>query len=48
MSVEMIDDVWIEGLDADAQEAITSTLAKRVDATRETHARLATSRGAGA
>ncbi|GAA2638388.1 DUF6907 domain-containing protein [Streptomyces vastus] len=48
VSVEMIDGVWIEDLDADALEAIISTPAERVDAMRKMHARLATSRGAGA
>lgn len=36
----MIDDVWIEDLDADALEAVISTLAERVDAMRVMHARL--------
>lgn len=39
-AVEVIDDVWIEDLDADSLEAVINTVAERVDAMREMHARL--------
>ncbi|MFF3338009.1 DUF6907 domain-containing protein [Streptomyces flavidovirens] len=40
VSIEMIDDHWIEGLDPDGLETVINTLAERLDTMREAHAEL--------
>jgi hypothetical protein len=40
VSIEMIDDCWIEGLDPDGLETVINTLAERLDSMREAHAEL--------
>ncbi|WP_328314128.1 hypothetical protein OG432_30305 [Streptomyces sp. NBC_00442] len=40
VSVELLDDHWVEDLDPDAFEAVIDTLAARLDVLRATHAQL--------
>ena len=44
VSVELMQDSWIEGLDPDGLETVINTLAERVAAMREAHAQLVATR----
>lgn len=44
VSIEVIDDCWIEGLDPDGLETVINTLAERLDAMRQAHSDLVRAR----